>query len=43
MAEALRTGKLGAMDYYNMKNLIADTDMRSALAGGSPKKAVDAG
>jgi uncharacterized protein YqfA (UPF0365 family) len=44
MAEALRSGKLGAMDYYNMKNLIADTDMRSALAGGSsPKKAVDAG
>jgi uncharacterized protein YqfA (UPF0365 family) len=43
MAEALRSGKLGAMDYYNMKNLIADTDMRSALAGGSPKKVVDAG
>jgi uncharacterized protein YqfA (UPF0365 family) len=42
MAEALRSGKLGVMDYYNMKNVIADTDMRSALAGGSQKKSSDA-
>jgi len=33
LAEALRTGKLGAMDYYNMKNLIADTAMREAISG----------
>jgi uncharacterized protein YqfA (UPF0365 family) len=43
MADALRSGKLGVMDYYNMKNLVADTDMRTALAGGSTKKAADAG
>lgn len=32
MAEALRTGKLGVMDYYQMKNVISDTDMRSSIA-----------
>lgn len=33
MSDALRSGKLGVMDYYNMKNVIADTDMRSGIAG----------
>jgi len=33
MAQALREGKLGVMDYYNMQNIQADTDMRNALAG----------
>jgi len=33
MAEALRTGKLGAMDYYQMQNVISDTRMRDAIAG----------
>ncbi len=33
MAEALRSGRLGVMDYYNMKNIQADTDMRSYLSG----------
>lgn len=28
MAAALREGKLGVMDYYEMKNTIADTAMR---------------
>ena len=28
MAAALREGKLGVMDYYNMQNVIADTQMR---------------
>ena len=32
MAAALREGKLGVMDYYNMKNVIADTQMRNAIA-----------
>ena len=32
MAAALRDGKLGVMDYYNMKNVMADTDMRTAIA-----------
>ena len=33
MAEALKSGKMGVMDYYNMKNVIADTQMRDAIAG----------
>ncbi|OAT82389.1 hypothetical protein A6M21_09065 [Desulfotomaculum copahuensis] len=33
MAEALRQGKLGVMDYYNMQNLLADTRMREGIAG----------
>jgi uncharacterized protein YqfA (UPF0365 family) len=38
MAEAFRQGNLGVMDYYKMKNVIADTDMRSSIAGedGTP-------
>ncbi|MBN2853487.1 MAG: flotillin-like protein FloA [Clostridia bacterium] len=32
MAEALRTGKLGVLDYYNMKNVISDTEMRTSIA-----------
>jgi uncharacterized protein YqfA (UPF0365 family) len=31
MAEALRTGKIGVLDYYNLRNVIADTDMRSSI------------
>ncbi|PZE22701.1 flotillin-like protein FloA [Paenibacillus xerothermodurans] len=31
MAEALRGGQLGVMDYMNMKNIDADTQMRSTL------------
>ncbi|MCG8471104.1 MAG: flotillin-like protein FloA [Desulfobacterales bacterium] len=33
MAEAFRSGNLGVMDYYKMKNIMADTDMRSSIAG----------
>ena len=33
MAEALRSGKLGVMDYYQMQNVISDTHMRDAIAG----------
>ncbi|WP_198299622.1 flotillin-like protein FloA [Tumebacillus avium] len=33
MAEALRTGKLGAVDYLNLQNLMADTEMRSSFSG----------
>ena len=31
MADALRSGNIGVMDYYNLKNVVADTDMRSSL------------
>jgi uncharacterized protein YqfA (UPF0365 family) len=32
MAEAFRTGNLGVMDYYKMKNIQADTQMREEIA-----------
>lgn len=32
MAEALRTGKLGVMDYYHMQNIMADTSMREGIS-----------
>ena len=47
MAEALREGKLGVMDYYNMRNIQADTMMRESISqtgggtasqGGGEKK-----
>lgn len=31
MAEALRSGKIGVMDYMNLKNIEADTHMRSSI------------
>jgi len=34
VAEALRTGNLGVMDYYNLQNIQADTRMRGNLAEG---------
>ncbi|MFN5496368.1 MAG: flotillin-like protein FloA [bacterium] len=34
VAESLRTGKLGLMDYYRMQNVMADTQMRTAIGGG---------
>jgi uncharacterized protein YqfA (UPF0365 family) len=37
MAEAFRSGNLGIMDFYRMKNLTADTRMRDSLAGGEAK------
>lgn len=35
IAEAFRKGNLGITDYYNMRNIQADTEMRSAIASGS--------
>jgi uncharacterized protein YqfA (UPF0365 family) len=32
IAEAFRTGRLGVMDYYQMKNVMADTEMRTGIA-----------
>ena len=34
MAEAFRQGNLGIMDYYKMKNIMADTRMRDTI--GAP-------
>ncbi len=33
MAEAFRSGRLGVMDYYQLRNVQADTQMRSSIAG----------
>ncbi len=37
MADSFRSGRLGIMDYYKLRNVQADTDMRKsiALAGGA--------
>jgi uncharacterized protein YqfA (UPF0365 family) len=32
MASALRDGKIGVMDYYNMQNVISDTQMRDSIS-----------
>lgn len=31
LAEALRSGKIGVLDYYQLQNLMADTDMRKSI------------
>ncbi len=37
MATALREGKIGVMDYYNLQNIIADTQMRDTISkSGKP-------
>src|SRR5437773_10370308 len=33
IADAFRTGRLGIMDYYNLRNLQSDTEMRNSIAG----------
>ena len=33
LAYALREGKMGVMDYYELQNLKADTDMRTSISG----------
>ena len=32
MAEAFRSGNLGIMDYYRMRNIEADTEMRDSIS-----------
>lgn len=38
MAQALREGKLGVMDYFNMQNILADTSMRENIAKTTNQK-----
>ena len=33
LAQALRDGHMGAMDYYNLQNIVSDTQMRNAISG----------
>ncbi len=37
MAEAFRSGNLGIMDYYRMRNIQADTDMRDSISESGPQ------
>src|SRR5262245_14197828 len=37
IAHAFRDGRLGVMDYYNLRNLQSDTEMRNAIASPSGK------
>ncbi|NCB75628.1 MAG: UPF0365 family protein [Negativicutes bacterium] len=41
LAAALRDGKLGALDYYNLSNLMADTKMRESIGSLAPESAHD--
>jgi uncharacterized protein YqfA (UPF0365 family) len=36
IAEAITNGKLGIMDYYKLKNIQSDTEMRGSIARGLP-------
>lgn len=38
ISQAFRDGKLGIMDYYNMRNVTADTDMRTAISRAAAPK-----
>lgn len=38
MAESFRSGNLGIMDYYRMKNIVADTQMRDSIATTDDKE-----
>jgi uncharacterized protein YqfA (UPF0365 family) len=38
ISEAFRTGRLGVMDYYNLRNLQSDTQMRNAIAGNNAER-----
>jgi uncharacterized protein YqfA (UPF0365 family) len=35
MADALKSGRIGVMDYYQLKNIEADTDMRESISKAS--------
>lgn len=41
MAQALREGKLGIMDYYDMQNIISDTNMRNSLSNNKKQTVVN--
>lgn len=41
LAEALRNGRMGIMDYYDMKNVQADTRMRESIAGEDKSERLD--
>ena len=42
MSQAFREGNLGIMDYYNMRNIQADTSMRESISGAGEKGTTEA-
>ncbi len=38
IAEAFRKGQIGIMDFYRLKNIQADTDMRSSISGNEGER-----
>lgn len=38
LAQALREGKLGIMDYYDMQNVVSDTNMRNSISESGKSK-----
>lgn len=40
MACALREGKIGVMDYYELQNIRADTDMRESIGGNAKETGI---
>src|SRR5437879_2330044 len=43
IAHAFRDGRLGVMDYYNLRNLQSVTEMRNSIAGTTPGNRGDGG
>src|SRR5580693_9487188 len=41
ISQAFRDGRLGVMDFYNLKNLQADTEMRNSIAGNKSNERTD--
>jgi uncharacterized protein YqfA (UPF0365 family) len=41
MAQAFREGNLGILDYYNLRNIQADTKMRDSISGTGPEKKIE--
>ncbi|MDD2401210.1 MAG: flotillin-like protein FloA [Clostridia bacterium] len=41
MAYALREGKLGVMDYYQLQNVLSDTEMRGSIAKSTDTKNIE--
>ncbi len=41
IAESFRSGNLGIMDYYKLRNIQADTQMREGIGGGQTQKDSD--
>ena len=38
ISESFRKGHLGVMDYYRLRNVQADTDMRTSISKGEDEK-----